>query len=56
MDKTYDIEVVVRYNFTVRADTPYEAYQEAQDWGEYWSDATVERIQISQENKTITTY
>lgn len=52
----YQIEVVVRYNFTVEADTPDKAYQEAQDWDEYWSMATVERIQISQENKTITTH
>lgn len=30
--KKYDIEVTMKYRFTVEAESPYEAYQEAQEW------------------------
>ena len=53
--KNYEVEVVVHYKFHVTAETPYEAYEIAQEYDEYWTDSTVERIVIS-DNTELTTY
>lgn len=54
--KTYEIEVVVHYKFLVQAESPYEAYQEAQDYDEYFADSHVERIVISENDTELITY
>lgn len=52
--KKYNIEVTMKYRFTVEAETPYEAYQEAQEWEEYWADAVMDKMIISDETEVVT--
>jgi hypothetical protein len=54
--KTYEVEVVVHYKFLVTAESPYEAYQEAQEYDEYFTDSQVERIVISENDTELITY
>lgn len=44
---TYEVEVVVRYKFTVTAHDPYEAYREAQEWDEYFTESEVQSMTIA---------
>lgn len=52
--KKYNIEVTMKYRFTVEAETPYEAYQEAQEWDEYWTDAVMDSMTISNGEEVVT--
>jgi hypothetical protein len=54
--KNYEVEVVVHYKFIVSAENPYQAYEQAQEFDEYWSDSSVERIVISENNTELITY
>lgn len=44
---TYEVEVVVHYKFTVEAYDPYEAYREAQEWDEYFTNSEVQSMTIA---------
>lgn len=44
---TYEVEVIVHYKFNVEAHDPYEAYREAQEWDEYFTNSEVQRVTIS---------
>jgi hypothetical protein len=60
--KNYEVEVVVHYKFIVSAENPYQAYEQAHDlqdvhnWLDSYSDSSVERIVISENNTELITY
>ena len=43
---TYNVEVYVRHNFTVEADTLEQAEIEAQNFDEYFADSKVSNLRI----------